>query len=190
MLTLFLSFDSQRFEFRSRAIVVVGMSIGDQLLNNLAVAVEPIGLPVGSVRASDVDALVPIQTEPTHTGLDVIFVLLLASLDVGVVNPEYEGSAVVSGKQPVEEGRTDVAHMEEPGWRWSDPNAYSHAFTTGLVRTPIDCTSTSTTSPSTIGPTPAGVPVRMTSPGNSVITLVTYSTSSATPKTRSVVCPV
>lgn len=34
---------------------------------------------------------------------------------------------------------------------------------------------TVTVSPATIGPTPAGVPVRMTSPGSSVITADTYS---------------
>src|ERR1700682_3232579 len=36
---------------------------------------------------------------------------------------------------------------------------------TGLRNTPIPATLTSTTSPATSGPTPAGVPVAITSPG-------------------------
>src|SRR5207248_931942 len=57
------------------------------------------------------------------------------------------------------------------------------AATTGLVRTPIPSTSTSTTSPffiETFGsraqPTPGGVPVRIRSPGSSVKTFDTYAT--------------
>ncbi len=45
--------------------------------------------------------------------------------------------------------------------------------------------STSTTSPDTIGPTPAGVPVRMTSPGKSVKTLDAYAMTDATECTMS-----
>ena len=41
-------------------------------------------------------------------------------------------------------------------------------------------TVTETVSPSCIGPTPAGVPVSITSPGSSVIASLTYATISAT----------
>ena len=44
-----------------------------------------------------------------------------------------------------------------------------HAEVTGLLSTPSPSISTDTTSPSAIGPTPAGVPVRMTSPGSRVV---------------------
>ena len=39
----------------------------------------------------------------------------------------------------------------------------------GLVNVPMPSISTLTVSPSTIGPTPAGVPVRITSPGSNVM---------------------
>jgi len=42
--------------------------------------------------------------------------------------------------------------------------------TTGLTRAPTPSTSIVTTSPGSSGPTPAGVPVEITSPGSSVIT--------------------
>ncbi len=50
-------------------------------------------------------------------------------------------------------------------------------LTTGLASVPIPSIVTATVCPSRIGPTPAGVPVRMTSPGSSVITAVIHSTS-------------
>ena len=43
--------------------------------------------------------------------------------------------------------------------------------------------STCTTSPGSIRPTPSGVPVRMTSPGSSVVKEETKDTSSAIPRT-------
>jgi hypothetical protein len=42
---------------------------------------------------------------------------------------------------------------------------------TGFRSTPMPSTSTSTTSPGWSGPTPAGVPVMITSPGSSVMML-------------------
>src|SRR4029450_1907172 len=53
--------------------------------------------------------------------------------------------------------------------------------TTSLARTPTPSTSTSTRSPGSSGPTPAGVPVRSTSPGSRVITRLTKASRSATP---------
>ena len=44
--------------------------------------------------------------------------------------------------------------------------------------------STSTVSPFSIGPTPAGVPVRTTSPGSRVIASVMKASSSAAPRMR------
>ena len=52
---------------------------------------------------------------------------------------------------------------------------------------PIPSTVTSTTSPATSGPTPAGVPVRITSPGSIVITEVTNSIRKAQSK---IICAV
>jgi hypothetical protein len=50
-------------------------------------------------------------------------------------------------------------------------------------------TSTSTTSPCSILPTPSGVPVSKTSPGSSVMNAVMYSIRVATPNTMSSVLP-
>ena len=47
-------------------------------------------------------------------------------------------------------------------------------YLTGLLNTPIPSTSTSTTSSTANGLTPAGVPVIITSPGINVITAAAY----------------
>jgi len=72
-------------------------------------------------------------------------------------------------------------------WRWVEPNPYADHFgqdfplrTTGLANVPIPSMVTLTVSPSSMGPTPAGVPVRMMSPGNNVITAETHSTIAPT----------
>src|SRR5213076_1879046 len=57
--------------------------------------------------------------------------------------------------------------------------------TTGFRSTPTPGISTSTTSPATSGPTPAGVPVAITSPGSSVMACEMNATSAAGPNTMS-----
>src|SRR5690606_21231669 len=52
-----------------------------------------------------------------------------------------------------------------PGFR----QTVTQASTTGLVNVPMPSTVTETSWPACIGPTPSGVPVRMTSPGSSVM---------------------
>ena len=54
-------------------------------------------------------------------------------------------------------------------------HATGRASRTGLRRMPSPETSTSTASPAAKGPTPAGVPVRITSPGSSVNTAEAYA---------------
>ena len=58
-----------------------------------------------------------------------------------------------------------------PGPRVADEESRAHArSTTGLTRAPTPSISIVTSSPGSSGPTPAGVPVEITSPGSSVIT--------------------
>src|SRR5437667_5967 len=61
------------------------------------------------------------------------------------------------------------------------------SLTTGFLRIPMDSIRTSTRSPGRSGPTPAGVPVVITSPGSSVITWETRATRSSIGKTISLV---
>ena len=60
---------------------------------------------------------------------------------------------------------------------------------TGLERTPTPGISTSTTSPGASGPTPAGVPVAIRSPGSRVMTPLMYDNKSGIEKIISLVRP-
>lgn len=52
------------------------------------------------------------------------------------------------------------------------PGGFAHSSATGLARVPSPVMETFTSSPGCMAPTPAGVPVRMTSPGRRVIEAV------------------
>jgi hypothetical protein len=58
-----------------------------------------------------------------------------------------------------------------------------------VASVPIPSTVTATSSPACSGPTPAGVPVRTTSPGSSVIVWLTHETQAATSRSMSAVVP-
>src|SRR5207247_8068485 len=109
---------------------------------------------------------------------------------VGVIDAEDEDAAVMPCEEPVEERGARVPDVERSGRRRREPNADLRrdgrhvAATIGFDRTPIPAMSTSTESPGSIGPTPAGVPVMITSPGSRVITRETNDTKAGGSKMR------
>ena len=95
---------------------------------------------------------------------------------VGVLDAQDERAAVVAREQVVVERGARVADVQRPGRGRRDPDADGPS---PLTRSPpcspgadpldLDLDRRRPAS----GPTPAGVPVRITSPGNSVITALT-----------------
>src|SRR5690606_30759724 len=84
--------------------------------------------------------------------------------------PEGESVGDPQFRQPI---RRDQQHDHD-----GEALAQTRSFhLTGFVTFPDPGISTSTRSPAASGPTPAGVPVAITSPGSSVITRVMYSMS-------------
>ena len=107
---------------------------------------------------------------------------------VGVLDAENERPAVVAGEGPVEQRSAHGADVQVAGRGRREP--YPHllrrqvaqhpgivataheaacADATGLVSDPMPSTSTVTSCPGCIGPTPSGVPVKITSPGSKVV---------------------
>src|SRR5579864_6067441 len=76
--------------------------------------------------------------------------------------------------------RTPLALIRGPG---APPRTQAVRATTGLLNVPMPASTISTVSPGCIGPTPAGVPVAITSPGISVITRDTHGIITSTGKT-------
>ena len=108
--------------------------------------------------------------------------LLAVARGVGVLDAEHEGAAGVAGVGPVEQRGADQADVRRAGRRRAEPDPHCSASvidfplrTTGLVSVPMPSMVMLTVSPSSIGPTPSGVPVRIRSPGSSVITAETHS---------------
>ena len=58
---------------------------------------------------------VPFEAEPAKRALDLIGGLGHLPPGVRVLDPQEELAAFVTGEEPVEEGRSDVADVEEPG---------------------------------------------------------------------------
>ena len=70
---------------------------------DLGVDVPPLALPVRSVRTADQRAFVPVQTQPLQRVDDRLVGLLGIPGRVGVLDPEDQAAAVVTGERPVEQ---------------------------------------------------------------------------------------
>src|SRR5258705_5832164 len=147
-----------------------------------------LGLPVGRIRPTDIRPLVVVEPEPAQRVQQRQIAFLAVAFGVGVFQPEHEGPTGVAGVGPVEQRGANQANVWRASRRRAEPNSYGliaprvrvrHHFplrTTGLVNVPMPSMVTLTVSPSSIGPTPSGVPVRIKSPGSSVITAEIHST--------------
>src|SRR5205823_1407169 len=95
--------------------------------------------------------------------------VLAVARAVGVLDPQHELPALLVNEREVEQRHVRRPDVRVAGRRRSDPEPDTHRATTRLLSRPMPSISTATSSPTCIGPTPAGVPVRITSPGSSVM---------------------
>ncbi len=73
-------------------------------------------------------SFVPVDTDPAEPVEDAFDGVLDVPLLIGVVNPEQKLAAVMSGEQPVEEGRSNSANVQEARRTRCESGAYSHGF--------------------------------------------------------------
>src|SRR5690606_2227601 len=97
VLALGLSLLPQLLQLLGGTIVEVGGARFDQGTGHLAVSIEAVGLPVGAMRPTDARALVPVEPEPEDRVEDLVLVLLGGPFEVGVVDPDDEDAAVMTG---------------------------------------------------------------------------------------------
>ena len=88
--------------------VAIGEALGEDGLGHLAVQGKPLGLLV---------LLVPGEAEPAQAVEDGVDAGVGVALDVGVVQTQDHGAAVVAGVEPVEDEGARTAHMEKAGGR-------------------------------------------------------------------------
>jgi len=95
----------------TRAPAVVGVAVLDQLVDERTIGVQALGLLVGRVRATDLGALVRLQTEPTQRIVNLLFRALHQTVAVGVFDAQDELSAGLARPGLVEQrhiGGADV----------------------------------------------------------------------------------
>ena len=97
------------------AVAVVGAARLAQALQDVGVDLAALALAVRRVGAADLGALVPVEAEPAHHLEQRVVGLLAVAGRVGVLDPEDERAAVVTGEGPVEQGRAGQADVGRAG---------------------------------------------------------------------------
>ena len=151
------------------APAVIGVPTCQQRLHYRPIGLQSLGLPVRRERPADVRPLVPVQTKPAQRVVDLLLAAGVEAGPVGVLDAQHERPALLARERQVEQRHVRRADVRIAGRRRRDAKPDRHRAPTRLRRTPMPSISTSTVSPTSIGPIPSGVPVRMTSPGSSVM---------------------
>ena len=110
-----------------RALVLVRLALGDELLGDLAAVVHAVELEVGSPSQS-----IPSQLQRL---LDLVDRLGDLARRVGVLDPQAVLAALLAREEPVEEERADAADVEEAGGARSHADADGHADSVGRRET-------------------------------------------------------
>ena len=104
---------------------VVGVAVGEQLLERLAVALRALGL--------EDRPLVPVELQPAQRIEDLLDVLRRRALAVGIFDPQHERAILALGQQPVVQRRAGAADVERPGRGWSKANAHGDVLSSMLI---------------------------------------------------------
>ena len=112
-----------RFQLFRRAVAVVRAALRDEARRHRAIAIEPLGLKVRTVRAADLRALVPVETEPAQAVENALDHVRRRALDVGVLDAQDEDAAVPAREEPVEERGAGAADVQVAGGRRSEADA-------------------------------------------------------------------
>ena len=112
------------------------MAAGDEFLGRRVVLFQPLGLEIRAVVSALFRSFVPIDPQPAQCAEDGFNGAGDVAALVGVLDTDDETAAVVTGKQPVEQGGADIANVGEAGGRRgvADPDGVGHIFTILLLR--------------------------------------------------------
>ena len=105
------------FQFVLRAEAGVSLALAHQPLRMLAIEVEPIALPVGNMRTTDIRSFVPVNAQPLQVFEELRFVAAFTALQVGVLDAQDHGAASLARKEPVIQGGSGIADMQLSGGR-------------------------------------------------------------------------
>ena len=107
-------------EALGRAEAREGMAFADQLVRVFLVDLATLALPVRTVRAANVRALVPFDAQPAQGIENLLFGLTSRANLVGVFDAQDELATVLTGEAQVEQRDIGGADMGVAGWRRRD----------------------------------------------------------------------
>src|SRR5271157_30784 len=88
-----------------------------------AIEIETIALTIWRVRSAHIGTFIPVETEPLQVFEKLAFEAFFAALDVGVLDAQDHGAALLPGEQPVEKRGACVADVQMSRGRRSEANA-------------------------------------------------------------------
>jgi hypothetical protein len=95
----------------------------DELFRCFMVNLKTLGLIIGGVRASNPGPFVPLQVKPIKGVQCSVGSTGDQPVLVRVFHPYYELTAVMSGKEPIEQGGPHIAYVRQPGRAGSKSDA-------------------------------------------------------------------
>jgi len=106
-----------------RGVALVEVTALPKLLDHSCVDLAALRLPVGLVRSTDTDALIPVDVQPAQRVEQLQIALLAVAGGVGVFDAKDHAAAGVPGVCPVEEGRADESDVRGSGGRGAETDA-------------------------------------------------------------------
>jgi hypothetical protein len=119
----FLGFEALGLQLLMTAKTRVGVPFRQKLLEFLAINWSPFRLAVGTERATQSRALIPIQAQPLQISDDAFLILGFGPLPVRILNAKDKLSAHVPGEKPIEKGGSGPTHMEVPCGAWCETDS-------------------------------------------------------------------
>ena len=101
-----------KFFFATKAIV--GFSFGQQLVNGRLIDVKAFHLTVRPIVAADVNAFIPIHTQPFQAILNIFLRFLARTLQVRIFHTNDKSSLMFFCQQIVKQSRTGASDMQRP----------------------------------------------------------------------------
>ena len=89
------------FQLFRRAEAAIRLAFTQQAVGVLFVNRKALGLAIGSVRAANLRAFAPVETEPVQVFDELCLMLFLAALNIGIFNAQNVFPARMTGDQPV-----------------------------------------------------------------------------------------
>src|SRR5919201_1263864 len=100
------------------------MSATEKLVRVRRIQVQPLRLPIRTMRTTDVRAFVPVKPEPAQILEDAGLRFTSRSLDIGILDAQDECAVLAARQQPVEKRGARVAHVQLAGGAWRESDSH------------------------------------------------------------------